>query len=61
MEKNAHWLSDVWAGATLGVLVGRTVVRRDTEPDEPRASTLSIQPSKALDGTGMGLAVTVSF
>ena len=61
MEKNAHWLSDVLAGATLGILVGRTVVRRDTEPDEPRASTLSIQPSKALDGTGMGLAVTVSF
>ena len=61
MEKNAHWLSDVWAGATLGVLVGRTVVRRDTEPDEPRATTLSLQPPRALDGTGTGLAVTVSF
>ena len=61
MEKDEHWLSDVLAGATLGILVGRTVVRRDTEPDEPRATTLSIQPSRALDGTGMGLAVTVSF
>lgn len=61
MEKNAHWLTDVLAGATLGILVGRTVVRRDGEPVQPRGTTLSIQPSRALDGTGTGLAVAVSF
>jgi membrane-associated phospholipid phosphatase len=61
MEKDAHWLTDVLAGATLGILVGRTVVRRDGEPDKPPATSLSIQPSRALDGTGTGLAVTVSF
>jgi hypothetical protein len=61
MEKDAHWLTDVLAGATLGILVGRTVVRRDTEPDKPHATSLSVQPSRALDGTGTGLAVTVSF
>src|SRR6266545_2659717 len=61
MEKDEHWLTDVLAGATLGILVGRTVVRRDTEPEEPRATTLSIQPARALDGTGAGLSVTLSF
>lgn len=32
MERNAHYLGDVLGGATLGYLVGRTVVRRDAEP-----------------------------
>jgi membrane-associated phospholipid phosphatase len=32
MEKRAHHLSDVVAGASLGYLIGRTVVRRDSEP-----------------------------
>lgn len=32
MEKNAHYLSDVVAGATLGILIARTVVREDGEP-----------------------------
>jgi len=61
MERNEHWLTDVLAGATLGTLVGRTVTRRDGEPDAPRGTSLSIQPSRALDGTGTGLAVSVSF
>ena len=32
MEMNVHHLTDVVAGATLGYLVGRTVMRRDSEP-----------------------------
>lgn len=32
MEKHAHHLSDVVAGASLGVLIARTVVRKDGEP-----------------------------
>lgn len=61
IEKDAHWLTDVLAGATLGIVVGRTVVRRDGEPLKPPATSFSIQPSRAPDGTGQGLAVTVSF
>ena len=32
LEKNEHYLSDVVGGATLGYLVGRTVVREDSRP-----------------------------
>jgi len=32
MEKNVHYLSDVVAGAALGILISRTVIRKNDEP-----------------------------
>ena len=60
LEKNVHYLSDVVAGATLGILVGRTVVRKDSEPLR-RATQVTVSPSRDSYGTGMGLQLHVDF
>jgi hypothetical protein len=60
LEKNVHYLSDVVAGATLGILVGRTVVRKDSDP-LPRATQVTLSPSRDSYGTGMGLQLHVDF
>ena len=56
MEKNVHYLSDVVMGATLGYIVGRTVVRgRDKRR---RVSWIPITPP---GGEGVGLMVSARF
>jgi hypothetical protein len=40
LRSNAHWLSDVVAGASLGHLVGRAVVRQNDEPLDTQMITL---------------------
>jgi membrane-associated phospholipid phosphatase len=60
MENNKHNLSDVLAGATLGIIVGRTVGRLDG--DRPaRRRTLSITPATDSHGQGVGLGVAASW
>jgi membrane-associated phospholipid phosphatase len=45
LQRNKHYLSDVMAGATLGYIVGRTVVRVNGQPlDPPRGAHLSLSP-----------------
>jgi membrane-associated phospholipid phosphatase len=45
LQRNAHYLSDVLAGATLGYIVGRTVVRANGQPlDSPRRAHFSLSP-----------------
>jgi hypothetical protein len=45
LQRNKHYLSDVMAGATLGYIVGRTVVRANSKPLEaPRAPQFSLTP-----------------
>jgi len=45
LQRNKHYLSDVMAGATLGYIVGRTVVRVNGQPlDPPRGAHLSVSP-----------------
>ena len=45
LQRNKHYLSDVMAGATLGYIVGRTVVRVNGQPlDSPRRAHLSVSP-----------------
>jgi len=57
MERNAHWLSDVVGGATMGYLVGRTVVHKDSDLlPEAHAHELRILPAP-----GATLGVLVSF
>jgi hypothetical protein len=45
-QEDKHYLSDVVAGATLGYLVGRTVVRVNSRPigHPGRATTLNVSP-----------------
>ena len=45
LQRNKHYLSDVMAGATLGYIVGRTVVRVNGQPLDPlRGARLSLSP-----------------
>ena len=45
LQRNKHYLSDVMAGATLGYIVGRTVVRVNGQAlDAPRGAHLSVSP-----------------
>lgn len=60
IESNKHYLSDVLAGATLGVVVGRTVTRVDGGPSG-RHRTVSIAPATDPHGSGVGLGLAASW
>jgi membrane-associated phospholipid phosphatase len=60
MEKNAHYLSDIVAGAVEGTIVGRTVVRVGSTP-LTRGASVSMLPMRDMHGTGSGLALRVEF
>jgi membrane-associated phospholipid phosphatase len=60
IEQDRHHLSDVVAGATIGVIVGRTVTRLDGQ--EPgRKRTLALAPATDPHGQGVGLALSGSW
>jgi membrane-associated phospholipid phosphatase len=60
IEKDKHYLSDVLAGATLGVIVGRTVARLDGErPSKKRQ--ISVGPATDPHGQGVGLTLSASW
>jgi membrane-associated phospholipid phosphatase len=61
LQRNKHYLSDVMAGATLGYIVGRTVVRVNGKPlDTPRAGAhLGLSP--IVGKRTRGLVATVAF
>ena len=47
MQQDKHWLSDVVAGAALGYIVGRTMVRVNSKPlgsGVVAGTTLTISP-----------------
>jgi membrane-associated phospholipid phosphatase len=56
--KNVHHLSDVLAGAALGVIVGRTVVRQDGAPARDRKQW-QIVPAVPPTGAGVGAGVSL--
>lgn len=59
MEKNVHWLSDVVGGASMGYLVGRTVVHKDSDAlPEAHAHQLRIMPAP---GAAIGALVTFDW
>lgn len=60
IESNRHYLSDVLAGATLGILVGRTVTRVDSEPARKRR-TFSLAPATDPHGAGVGLGFATTW
>ena len=61
IHEDKHWLSDVVAGAGLGYIVGRTVVRVNSKSLERLASagaTLRISPIVTRRARGMQVSVT---
>jgi len=58
--KNVHHLSDVLAGATLGIIVGRTVVRQDGAPVRDRKQW-QIVPSAPPSGAGVGAGINLTW
>jgi membrane-associated phospholipid phosphatase len=60
IEKDKHYLSDVLAGATIGLIVGRTVSRLDgAQPAKKRF--VSVGPATDLHGQGVGLGLSASW
>jgi membrane-associated phospholipid phosphatase len=59
LEQNAHFLSDVIGGATLGYIVGRTVVRVNTSSKHPGRTQVNVSP--ALGRRARALVVHVSW
>lgn len=60
ISNNKHHLSDVLAGATLGYITGRTVVRTNGEP-LARKRSFTLHPMTDAQGTGYGLGATLTF
>ena len=60
LVKDKHYLSDVLAGATLGYIVGRTVVRENGEP-LARRTRVSLVPTTDAKGTGAGVGLSVEW
>lgn len=59
MASQKHHLSDVLAGATLGYVVGRTVVSHDDRAGRHRR--LSLGTAASASGDGVGLAFSLGF
>jgi hypothetical protein len=60
LEQDKHYLSDVVAGATLGYIVGRTVVRLNSRPLEggsARSAELNLAPIVSRHTRGLRLSV----
>jgi membrane-associated phospholipid phosphatase len=60
IESNRHNLSDVLAGATLGIIVGRTVGRLDGDRP-PKKRSISVGPATDPRGQGVGLGLSASW
>jgi membrane-associated phospholipid phosphatase len=60
IEKDKHYLSDVLAGATLGIIVGRTVARLDGERPAKKRQ-ISVGPATDPHGQGVGLGVSATW
>jgi len=59
LKQNAHYLSDVLGGATLGYVVGKTVVRLNDRPRAGRTTQVIVSP--ALARNSRALVVHVSW
>jgi membrane-associated phospholipid phosphatase len=60
VSNDRHHLSDVVAGATLGIIAGRTVVRTNGEP-LGRRKTFALHPVSDASGSGLGPGATFSW
>lgn len=60
IERNVHHVSDVLAGATLGYIVGRTVLRQNGEA-VASGRQVAVTPTTDPQGSGLGLQLSVQF
>ena len=60
VTKDKHHLSDVIAGATIGYVTARAVVRANGEP-AARKKTFTLHPVSDAGGTGIGLGAAFSW
>jgi hypothetical protein len=61
LQRNAHWLSDVVGGATVGYVVGRSVARVNGRPLHPEEKAKNVQLSPLVGSGVRGLMVSVVF
>ena len=61
IQQDKHYVSDVVAGATLGYIVGRTVVRVNSRPLEKGAPVASLQVSPIVGRRTRGLQLVATF
>ena len=61
VQQDKHYVSDVVAGATLGYIVGRTVVRVNSRPLEKGARGASLQVSPIVGSRTRGLRLVATF
>ncbi|HEX6736809.1 MAG TPA: phosphatase PAP2 family protein, partial [Vicinamibacteria bacterium] len=59
MERNKHHVSDVLAGATLGLISAHTVIHGNGDPSNRRQ--LSLAPVAAPSGSGVGVGLKLDF
>ena len=57
VNQDKHWVSDVFAGATLGYVAGRTVVRVNGRSPARGAATWSVSPLLARNTRGLQASV----
>ncbi len=61
IQQDKHYVSDVVAGATLGYIVARTVVRVNSRPLEKGARGASLQVSPIFGGRTRGIQLVATF
>jgi membrane-associated phospholipid phosphatase len=61
LQRNKHYLTDVMAGATLGYIVGRTVVRVNGKPLDAPGGGAQLSLSPVIGRRTRGVAATVTF
>jgi membrane-associated phospholipid phosphatase len=61
IQQDKHYLGDVLAGATLGYIVGRTVVRVNSRPVEKGARVVSLQVSPIVGWRTRGVRLVGTF
>jgi membrane-associated phospholipid phosphatase len=61
IQQDKHYVSDVVAGATLGYIVGRTVVRVNSSPVDKGARGASLQVSPLVGRRTRGLQLVATF
>ena len=61
LQRNKHYLSDVMAGATLGYIVGRTVVKVNGKPLDATRTGAQVSLSPLVTRRTRGVVASIAF